>query len=224
MKFGKSHCAYFGNDWIGMFVKSNPDLTLIPMDCMDKLEDKIRARLGTSVARASVAGTTLLGLYVAMNSHGIILPQLTLDKEVEFYKTLGLNVYVSKEKMNAHGNNLAVNDKGGLINPVISNAERKNMEDVLGIELVPMSLSGYNTVGSCVLATEGGFLAHFKTNGDELRGIKEALHTGGSRGTVNFGVGFVGMGAVVNSNGYLVGGKTTVHEMGRLEEAFDMME
>jgi translation initiation factor 6 len=206
-----------------MFLKGNDSVCLVPMDTMDKLKDRIESRLKTRTIKTSVSGTNLIGLYTAMNQSGIILPQLALDSEVETLRKEGLNVHVSFENMNAHGNNIVANDKGGIINPVVSDEERRKMEDVLGVELIPMSIAGHNTVGSCAIATNRGFLTHYKTSEDELKKIEKALHVKGSRGTVNLGVGFVGMGALVNSNGYLVGEKTSAHEIGRLEEAFDMI-
>ena len=93
------------------------------------------------------------GLYIAMNSKGIVLPNMMRERD-RGHRSTGLNVLVSDEKNNAHGNNIAVNNKGGIINPNISHEERKKMEDVLGVELVPMTVAGYSTVGSACLAIE----------------------------------------------------------------------
>jgi translation initiation factor 6 len=216
--------SYFGNPWIGMFIKTNDKTTLLPIDSMDKFEDAVRESLKTETIKIGISDSNLIGVYVAMNSNGVILPSIASEKEIALIKKSGLNVHVSNERYNAHGNNIAANDKGGIINPHVEKYEAAKMSEVLGVELVPMSVAGFSTVGSAVLATNEGFLAHFKAGDDEMAGISEALRVSGRKGTVNTGTGFVAYGAVVNRNGYVVGEDTTPFEIGRLEEALGLIK
>jgi len=217
-------CSYFGNPWLGMFIKTNDKFTMLPLDSMDKIADKVGENLKTEIIKTSVAESNLIGIYSVMNSNGVVLPNLVKDEEAKVFKEQGINVCVSNEKLNAHGNNIAANDKGGIINPNVDSAERKRMEDALGIELVPTKIAGFSTVGSACLATNTGFLAHYSAKDDEMEKISSALHVKGSKGTVNFGTGFVSLGIIVNKNGYIAGEKTTAHELGRIEEALDMIK
>jgi translation initiation factor 6 len=216
-------CDYFGNPWIGMFIKTNDSVTLIPKDSLKKLEKRMEP-LDTRIVKTSVGESNLLGIYVAMNNNGSILPNIATDEEVKGIKKLGMNAYRSESRHNANGNNIAVNDKGGIINPNVSSAERKKMEDVLGVELVPMRIGGYSTVGSSCIATNKGFLANYKATADELKRISSALKAKGERGTVNMGVGFVSFGVVVNSKNYVAGMNTTAFEMGRVVDALGLIE
>lgn len=215
--------SYYGNPWLGMFIATNDRVTLLPVDCMQKLEDAAREHLGTETIRLSAGDTNLLGIYIAMNSNGIVLPNIMREAETGAARKTGLNVYVSQEKHNAHGNNIAVSDKGGVVNPHIERDEVARMEDALGVELAPVTIAGYTTVGSACIAANNGFLVHYRASEDEMAELKSILKVQGSRGTVNTGVGFVGCGAVVNRNGYIVGEATTAFEMGRLEEALGLI-
>lgn len=214
--------SYFGNPWIGMFAATNDSITLIPADSMKKFED-VFADLGTEIMKVSVADTNLVGLYSAMNSNGIVLPNVANENESMMIKKSGLNVLVSGELNNAHGNNIAANDKGGIVNPRVAAKERKMMEDVLGIELVPMTVAGFHTVGSACIATTSGFLAHYRITDDEMDVLKGIFKVHGNKGTLNTGTGFVSYGAVVNKNGYVAGEASTAFELGRLEEAFGLI-
>lgn len=216
--------SYFGNPWIGMFVKTNDSFTLLPTDSLQKFSDKLAVDLKTKQLKVSIGDSNLIGLYVAMNSNGIILPNITKEEEIAFFKKSGLNVYVSSEKHNAHGNNIALNDKAGIINPSVTNEEIKKMSDVLGVELVPFSIGGYGTVGSACIVTNSGFLAHYKSSEEEVAELKKILKVSGSKGTVNTGTGFVSYGVVVNKNGYVAGEHTTAFELGRLEEALSLIK
>ena len=216
--------TYFGNPWIGMFIKTNDNTTMLPVDSMKKLADVVTANLKTDIVKVSIGDSNLLGVYMSMNSNGIVLPNVMRKEEVENIKKSGLNIYVSPEKHNAHGNNIAVNDKGGIANPHISKKEIKKMGDVLGVELVPTTVAGYSTVGSACIAKNTGFLAHYKTSEDEMAVLKDALKVYGSKGTVNTGTGFVSYGIIVNNNGYVAGDQTTAFELGRLEEALGLIK
>ena len=216
--------SYFGNPWIGMFIKTNDDLTVLPLDSMKKIEDAVTESLQTKIVKVGMSDSNLLGVYVAMNSNGIILPNIATEKEVELIRKTGINVYVSNAKHNAHGNNIAVNDKGGIINPNVEPHEAKKIEEVLGVEIVPMTVAGITTIGSACIATNTGFLVHYKSNDDELNRIKDVLKVQGNKGTVNTGTGFVSYGAIVNKNGYVVGEDTTAFEVGRLEEALGLIK
>jgi len=157
--------TYYGNSWVGMFIRSNNSITLIPVDSLDIVKKTTAYFLKTKVFATSIAQSNLIGVYVTMNDNGIILPNVVTEEEIDFIKSImkesGANVYVSKEKHNAHGNNIAVNNKGGIINPDISATERKKMEEVLGVELTPTKIAAYSTVGSNCIANDRGFLINY---------------------------------------------------------------
>ncbi|MFA6530722.1 MAG: translation initiation factor IF-6 [Candidatus Micrarchaeia archaeon] len=216
--------TYYGNSWIGLFVKSNKSHTIIPVDAMDKITDAAKQSLGTEMVKMLIGGSNLVGLYIAMNSNGAIVPNVTSEEEMQQLKELGINVYRSREHHNAHGNNIALNDKGGIINPSIGWEERKRIADVLGIELVEASIAKYQTVGSCAIATNNGFLAHFGASDDEMKLLESVFKVRGSKGSVNMGTGFVSLGVSANEKGYLVGEQTSAFEMGRIEEALGLIK
>lgn len=216
--------SYYGNPWIGMFIKTNNDITMLPVDSMKKVDDAVETALKTKIIKIGMGDSNLLGVYVAMNSNGVILPNIVKQEEADVLKKMGLNVHISSGKFNAYGNNIAANDKGGIINPNIEREDAKKIEDTLGIELTPMSIANFSTVGSACIATNTGYLAHFKASDDELEQLTKIFKVSGSKGTMNTGTGFVSYGAVVNKNGYIIGESTTAYEIGRLEDALDLVK
>ncbi|MBU0527167.1 MAG: translation initiation factor IF-6 [Candidatus Micrarchaeota archaeon] len=216
--------TYFGNPWIGMFIKTNDEFTMLPIDSMKKLETIVEETLKTEIIKVGISDSNLLGVYLAMNSNGIILPNVIAQEETDKIKKSGLNVYVSKDSQNANGNNIAANDKAGIVNPHLDKKEVKKMEDALDVELVPMMIAGHSTVGSTCIATNNGFLTHFKTSSDEMEQLKDILKVRGNKGTINTGTGYVSYGVVVNSHGYVAGEATTAFELGRVEEALGLIK
>ena len=216
--------AYSGNDWVGMFVSTNNEHTIIPIDSTKKFREILETNLKTECIPMTVGETNLAGIYLAMNSNGIILPNIATKEEIKELKKTGLNVYVNQDNHNANGNNIAVNDKGGIINLRIDKKEIKKLEDVLGVEIVPRKIAEYTTVGSSVLVNNAGFLMNFRASEDEVKEIEEILKVKGLRGTTNTGTGFVPIGCIANDNGYVVGYLTTAYEMGKVEEALGFLD
>lgn len=216
--------SYYGNSWIGMFIAGNDSVAFIPVDALDVVKKTIEHYLKTRVIKTTIAQSNLLGLYVAMNNNGIILPNIATEEEAALFRSLGLNVYLSRERHNAHGNNIAVNNLGGVINPAVSGAERKKIADVLGVELVPAKIASYATVGSACIVSDRGFLAHYQTTDEELKSLEEVFRVRGERGTMNTGSGFVAYGAAANKNGYVAGELSTAFELGQLVKAMDFVD
>ena len=46
--------TYFGNPWIGMFVKTNDNVTMLPIDSMKKLEDVVAENLKTEIIKTGM--------------------------------------------------------------------------------------------------------------------------------------------------------------------------
>jgi translation initiation factor 6 len=221
---GYRRAAYFGNPFLGLFICTNGKHTIFPLDAKGSLVDSVCASLKTEPVRANIGGNNLNGIYAAMNANGIVLPygtEAAQKKEIE--AETGLGAYVSPEKFNAHGNNIALNDMGGMVNPNVSEKERVGMEECLGIELVPFSLEGFSTMGSMCVANNKGFLVHYAAGERAIAQMGEILRAKGMPGTVNMGTGFVSIGLLANDNGYFAGEATSPFELGRVEEALEFI-
>lgn len=217
--------AYFGNPFLGLFFCTNGKHTLFPIDAKESLVENVCSSLGTSPIRVNVQGHNLNGIYVAMNGNGIVLPSRTSDEERKLLeKETGLSVYVSNEKMNAHGNNIALNDMGGLINPNVGQKERLEMEGCLGCELVPFSVAGFTTMGSLCVANNKGFITHYAAGEREIAEMGEVLKVKGLPGSINMGTGFIAIGLLATDKGYFAGEATSSFELGRVGEALGLIE
>jgi translation initiation factor 6 len=215
--------TYHGNPFLGIFASTNNTHTLLPEDSSEKFVGKACAALGTEAVMCNVSGTNLDGIYCVMNSRGIVLPKFDGNVARKIKEATGLEVLVSMEKWNAHRNNVAVNDKGGIISEIVDAKERKEMEDCLGVELVPMAIGKYKAVGALCVANNKGFLAHYATSEDEMRQLEGIFKVSGAKGTANTGTGFVAVCMLANDKGYIVGEKTTAYEMGRVEDALGFL-
>jgi len=209
--------SLYASPYIGLYARANDSLTIIGTNVTPHFE-KACSALGNPVIKTMISGSHLVGLYLCMNSNGVIVPHTIMKKELDSLKQAGLTVYVSRETLNAFGNNIVANDKGALAHPEMSAQELKNISDVLGVPVEKYSLAGYPTMGSICCATNKGFICHNDAKEEDVAFISSVLGVKGSNGTVNMGSVFIGTGLVANSKGYLAGEKSSGFEMSRIDE------
>ena len=210
--------SYNGNPYIGVYAVANEEISLVPLDCQDSLIDDIQTCLDVEVFRTSLASSTILGTLMALNSYGAVTSDMVSTSEL---KPLRGKVKFRrlKDRVNAFGNNILVNDNAALVNPDIDKSNLRTISDILNVEVVQGSLAGYNTVGSVCAVTNKGLICHPLTSKEEQEMLKSLFKVPVAVGTLNYGSRTVGASILANSKGAAVGCRSTPIEMGRVEDA-----
>ncbi len=214
--------SYYGNPFIGLFAIANDKIAIVPPGSSSSFVSKIRESLNVEVMETLVNESNLLGIYMRMTNESLIIQEGINDIERKVLDSTGLNVVYMKERHNAWGNNLCMNSKGGIINDDVPRETIKRLEDRLGIEIVPMNVDGYHTVGRVVIATEKGFAVKNRATEEEINHIESILKVKGGVATANMGSMFVSACAIANSNGMIIGEQTTGIETSRLQDALEL--
>ena len=217
--------AFYGNPFIGLFIRSNNKITLSPISKPEKFS-RIPELLETVEIPAVFADSSLLGLYSVMNDNGILLSRLVEDYEINALKRdlkergIDLNIDRIDNDFTAISNNMTVNNGIALINPAMnSKSTEKRIKDVLDVEVVPFSISKYNTIGSVLFMNNKGFVMHPHVSPDELQKIKETIKLEGGVSTANSGIPFVPLCITANDTSIIFGEKTTGFEQQRILDA-----
>jgi len=218
--------AYFGNPFIGLFAKANNSICFSPITCDEKFYSSLMS-FNVPVEKISIANSGLIGVYLAMNSNGLAVTSLIDEREEErikgVLKKFSMNFYKVESKYTSVGLNIAVNDKKALINHDMPNKEAKEISDALGVEVIPMKISGFSTVGAVCALNNKGFLVHNSIEEEKLNELEKMLNLRGGLGTINSGVPFVSLGLIANDKTYLAGDKTTGFEIMRIDEALEYL-
>ncbi len=202
---------------MGAFSFANDSFAIIPPDVPRKVEEVFEENLQVEVHQATVAGSVLLGILVAGNNRGLLLPNSATDDEVDVIKRLGgVRVERLQTKLTALGNLILANDHGALVYPSFDEKTVKTISSVLQVEAKKGSITGGGLVGSNGVATNRGVLVNPLAKEKDLNLLKEVLKVQADVGTVNRGIPYVRTGMTANSKGAVVGDETTGPELARI--------
>lgn len=211
----------FGNPYIGLFARANERLVSVDPTASPKLRSALE-KLEVPLVNATFGGSGLAGIFLAMNSSGVVLPSFSSPEEISVFRKLGFNVATISGSFSAVGNNIAANDFGAAVNPEMPRQVAKRVADCLGVEAVPIRVASHCTTGSCVAATNKGFAAHNRASEQELKELQSILRVEGQNCTLNTGVPFISLAAVANSKGAVFGEACTGFELGRAAAALSL--
>ncbi len=210
--------SYYRNNNIGLFCCCNDKYIFVPENVEEKFCKVLEEELKVEIIKAKVYETNLLGIFLALNNNGLLLPYVIRDEELKIFKELDMNFEVLKDKHNALGNLILANDKGAIVSPLISKRNIKKIENVLDCEVYVLDIKDFKTIGSCGVANNKGCIIHPDIDEEIAKVIESVLKVKVDYGTVNKGVGYVKSGVLINNKGLVVGEDTTGVEIVRLEE------
>ncbi len=213
-----------GNPNLGVSIAVTDKLALAPPNLGEKMVGVLEECLQVPVIKTPISGSSLAGALAAGNSRGFLLSKYAFDKEIETIKKSGLEVERIPDRLTAVGNIILANDHGALVNPLLSDESIEVVSETLDVDVVRGSIAKFKINGSVAVATNKGVLVHPSATPEEIKLLEKTMKVPADVGTVNQGTKLVGAGTVANSNGVLVGEKTTGPEMARIEESLGFLE
>jgi translation initiation factor 6 len=211
----------YGGPNIGIFTSVNDKFVFVPNGFAKTKAENLAHYLQTEYLMTPIANTRLLGILMVLNNHGILLPRTSSPEEIaNLRKCTDLNVKILDTKHNALGNLICVNDKGGVISPIIEKDCIKEIEDVLDIEVIQKRIAGFHQVGAVMKANNLGGVIHPETDEEDVKNFSDILGVNIESTTINGGIPFISSGILANSNAVVVGNLTNGPEIMMLTRAF----
>ena len=206
---------------IGVFTSVNDKFVFVPNGFAETKAENLARYLQTECIMTPVANTRLLGILMVLNNHGILLPKTSSPEEIaNLRKRTDLNVKTLDTKHNALGNLICVNDKGGVISPIVEKEYIKEIEDILDIEVIQKRIAGFHQVGAVMKANNHGAVIHPETDEEDIKNFSNILGVNIEPATINGGIPFVSSGVLANSHAVVVGNLTNGPEIMMLTRAF----
>ncbi len=202
--------AHRNSELVGLYYIIDSDIFLYPHSTKLKLEN-FRSFAITSY------GSEMIGLYIVMK-HGVLLYPKNLEQkeldEIMMIKKEGVEIFEIPSLKNALGNNIHIGEKRIIVNPNLEKKIVKFLEDVFGKEVLPISIGGFNTIGSLIFENSKAFVIGYKVGESGLKIAEQVLGKRGYLGSLNAGFNFVKYCAVGNDELVIIGKDTTgIEEM-----------
>lgn len=214
---GIAKMSLYGNDFIGAFSVSNDNVTIVGGSPGGSGETIIKENLKTRIFETLINGSDLIGIYAVLNSKCLILPEMAYKSEVDRIRQMlpELEVRVFETNLNALRNNILTNDRLAIVNPRFTSEEVNEIEEMLGVEAVKMSIGGYETVGANNILTNKGMVINNRVSEDEEALLRD-LFENVSQSTANMGSLSIGLCTIANSHGVVGGNTTTGFELNNM--------
>lgn len=213
-----------GNVNLGLYAYATDEYCLVGHDVPNERIDLMHQILKVPIHKISIAGTSLVGVFLAGNNNCLLVPKIAFDTELEILQKLKIHYKVIDTKLTALGNNILCNDTGCLINPEFGKPEENEIKDALKVPVKRTKIAGLTTVGALAALNEKGILIHRDSEDFELDFIETTLNLTAVTGTVNFGSPYIKSGVIVNSNGFLIGDISGGPEIQNADNAFGFLD
>lgn len=194
-----------GNVNIGLYVYVTEGYCLAGPDVPDEQVKKMQKAFDVPVHKITIAGTGLIGVFLAGNSNSLLVPKIAFDAELKKLDNLNIKYSIIDTDLTALGNNVLCNDKGALVNPEFTDKAIKQIEKALKVNVKKSKIAGLGTVGSLAAFNDKGCLVHRDAEDFELDLVEQTLGVEVTIGTVNFGSPYIRSGVAVNSKGFIIG-------------------
>ncbi len=207
-----------GNPNVGLYVFASDKYCLIGKEVSDKHIKQIETALKVPVHKITIAGTSLLGVFLAGNSDCLLIPEIVFEEEIKAIENLGIKYKIINTNLTALGNNILCNDKGALVNPEFKDKDIKQIKEALDVNVKQGTIAGLDTTGSLAVINDKGCLVHNEIKESEIKIIEKLLEIKISKSTINLGNPYIGSGLAANTKGFIVGKLSGGPELVNIEE------
>lgn len=193
------------NPNVGLYGYATDKYCLIGREVPETLHKKIAEVLSVKTISMTIAGTSLLGVFLNGNNKILLVPSIVFPQELELLKKHKIKYKVIDTKYTCLGNNMIITDNAGIISKDYGVRESRQISEALGFDVIIAKIANHNTLGSLAVHNKNGILCHHDILESEAKLLKKVLKVEINTGTVNMGNPFVGSGILCNSKGMIIG-------------------
>lgn len=219
--------AFESSNEVGVFARLTNAYCLVALGGSENFYSVFESELSKHipVIHSSIGGTRIVGRVTVGNRHGLLVPSITTDQELQYLRNhLPDTVKVQKveERLSALGNCIACNDYVALVHTDLDRETEEVLADTLKVEVFRATIAQNVLVGSyCVMTNQGG-LVHARTPMSDMEELSQLIQVPLTAGTVNRGSDIIGAGVVANDWAAFCGMDTTATEIGVIESIFKL--
>ena len=177
---------------------------------------KLSTLMGVQVTVTTIASVSSVGMMIAMNNRGVVVPRTIGDDELAEIERCS-KVLVLEDRPTALGNLMIANDRACVVSDLISADAARQVSDFLGVNCVRMSVGEYRTIGSLVAVSNRAGVASPLVDERSIERISDSLQIQVIPTTINDGERLVKLGTLLNDRAIIVGKTTSGIELMSLQ-------
>jgi translation initiation factor 6 len=216
--------SFHGNPNVGLYGYCTKKYLLIGPEVPRQLHADFAKVFNREVKEITIAGSSLIGVFLAGNDHVVLIPSIAYPEEIEKIKKLGIPYSVLSTRLTCFGNNTLINNSFALISPEYSASEVKQIKDALNVPILQRKIADVDTVGSVAIMNNFGCLVHYEAPQHDLDFIREKFQVEVEHGSVNLGNPYVKSGIIVNEHGFIMGGLSGGPEVIHADRTFGFID
>jgi translation initiation factor 6 len=197
--------SFNSNPNVGLYGFVTDEFVLLGHEVPGNLVKKLKTIFKVPVHQMNIAGTSLLGVFIAGNSSCILVPSIAFDYELAYLDKLKINYKVMKTHLTCLGNNILANDNGALVNPEFTDAELSFIKTTLKVPVKRFTLAEIETPGAAVVLNGDVGVVHRDVSPKEKDELENFLNVKLEETTVNMGSPYVRSGILCNKHGLIMG-------------------
>jgi translation initiation factor 6 len=212
------------NTNIGMEAFVTNDFCLLGTEVDEKYDEIIEKVLKVPVHRITIAGTSLIGIFLSGTSKCVLVPSIAFDYELKELDKLKINYKVIDSKITALGNAVVCNDNGAYLSDEFKTDVQEQIKEALDLPIKEGKITEVGSIGSLIVVNNKGGLIHPDAESFEINFIQSILNIEIEPGTVNMGSPYVKSGILCNDNGILIGDKSGGPEASNADKALGFLD
>jgi len=213
-----------GNSLAGLYIVPLTDVVLVGPDVSELLDKDLAEIFGARVERMTIAGTSLLGVFLATDGEKLLVPHIILPHEEALLQRLAIPYMIVPSDLTCIGNNVVLTPKGALVNPEYDKEAADAIASFLERPVQQVLLANLPTVGSVLVATATKGLISHEASDAEIAQAESFLGIAITSGTVNMGSTQIRSGVAANNSGFVIGEASGGPELMNADYAFGFIE
>ena len=150
-----SKFSYQGSPNIGLYAHATDDVCFVGTGLSNQKREQMEAVLDVPVIEVSIAGTDLIGAFMASHNGTIILPEMLSDTEKKDIEDAADTVLYLNVMLNCLGNNIIFGKNAAIAHEAYSKETVRALEKELDIEIVQRDINDVKAVGSLGVTNVG---------------------------------------------------------------------
>lgn len=209
-----------GSPNVGLYGYATSEYLLLGESLPEGKEQEVAEALGSiPVHQLRIAGTGLLGVFLAGNARTLLVPPIAFPNELKQLTMLKIPYVVIETNHTCLGNTIACNDHGAVISTEFSAEEKARIEEALGVRAIQLDIADLKSPGSFLVLNNDRGIVHRDVSEEDKARIEEALKVELFPATANLGTPYLHAGILSNRHGFVVGDASGGPEIVHIDEA-----